>query len=239
MRIIFKKNWTLLLLALPVLFYAQIVTKKVSFPKGKSSTVLASSVKGYTTIDYVINAKASQILNVKLTTNKDSNYFNILPPGSNDTAIYNSSINGNSYSGVLEKNGDYKIRVYLQRSDARRNVTANFKLSISITGNSSKNYDAKVPGTNYNATGVIDSYYGDAGTKFESKFGVIRTNYKKATIHLMMPNKNERIVNFEEGEWKCTSPKCMVNYTRGNGFWRLTINEMEVYIIPDEIITGG
>lgn len=240
MKMNLKKS-VLLLLAIPFFAFSQIVTKNVAFPRGKSSTVLAGSVKGYASVDYVINAKAGQNLKVNLATNKGSNYFNILPPGSNDVAIYNSSNGGNSYSGVLDQSGNYKIRVYLMRSDARRNVTANYKLSIAITGAIASSKDAKVAGTDYNATGIIQSFYGDAGTKMETRFGVKRINNNHAIVHLMMPNKSERIVTFDRGEWKCTSPNCTINnFTRVNGDdWKLTINEMEVYIIPDAVITGG
>jgi hypothetical protein len=41
-------------------------------------------------------------------------FFNILPPGSSDVAIYNSSIDGNGATAIrLPASGDYTIRVYL------------------------------------------------------------------------------------------------------------------------------
>ena len=80
-----------------------------------------------------MDASAGQTLKVKLKTSNASNNFNILPPGSEDDAIYNVSIEGTSYTGKLQQSGEYKIRVYLMRNDARRNATANYTLTVSIT----------------------------------------------------------------------------------------------------------
>lgn len=109
-----------------------IQTKKVTIPAGKDSVNLKSSIKGEKTIDYKINVAAGQMMKVNLKTSSTANYFNVLPPGSNDVAIYNSSMGENSYKGKLEAAGEYTIRVYLYRSAARRNETANFTLTISL-----------------------------------------------------------------------------------------------------------
>lgn len=238
MKAHFKGLMILALMALPILAFSQIITKRINFPYGKSSTVVAGAVRGYQTIDYIVNAKAGQHLSVKMTTNKGSNYFNILEPNSNDVAIYTGDISGNNYSGTLNQSGNYKIRVYLMRSDARRNVTANFKLSVAVTGTSSNSNSGG--SSEYSATGICQSYYGDSGTKIETRFGVKRINSNHATVRLMMPSKNERVVVFDRGTWSCTSPNCSLQWDRVNGDdWKLTINEMEVYILPDAIITGG
>lgn len=113
--------------------FAQIETRPVSFPKGKTSTTIKSSIKGDKTIDYVVNAKQGQTLSVKLTTANGANYFNVLPPGSNDVADFIGSTSGNSYSAKLSASGDWKIRVYLMRSAARRNESTKFTLNIGVT----------------------------------------------------------------------------------------------------------
>lgn len=106
-------------------------TERVAFAKGASSKVIKGTVKGYDYVDYVIGAKGGQLLTVSLTSNRQSNYFNIMPRGS-DTAYYNSSINGNSFRGPIPATGDQVIRVYIYRNDARRGVVANFTLKIAI-----------------------------------------------------------------------------------------------------------
>jgi hypothetical protein len=48
--------------------------------------------------------------------------------------MFNGSTAGNQYEGSLPKSGDYKVRVYMMRSAARRNEVANFRLEMIITG---------------------------------------------------------------------------------------------------------
>ena len=122
-----------LFLTSPFLNGQVIPSKKVVFPPGKDSASIRSSIKGDKIIDYKLTVQQGQVLSVKLKTNNGANYFNILPPGSNDVAIYNSSIDGNVYSGSPEKSGEYSIRVYLMRSAARRNESANYTISFSIS----------------------------------------------------------------------------------------------------------
>ncbi|MEN2281354.1 hypothetical protein AAGF08_04385 [Algoriphagus sp. SE2] len=123
-----------LLLSTPFQSFSQeeIQVKKFEFEKGKSSTVIKGKIKGYQTIDYVINAKEGQTLDIKFTSSNSSNYFNLMAPGEDYVAFSNSSMDENNFHGILEKSGDQKIRVYLMRSAARRNETADFTLEISV-----------------------------------------------------------------------------------------------------------
>lgn len=114
-----------------------IESRLVQFAPGATSATLAGTLKGYQTIDYKLSAKASQIMTVSLKTDHGANYFNVLPPGSNDVAIFIGSTSGNDWTGVLPADGEYKVRVYLMRSAARRNETAHFTVDFSITGGQS------------------------------------------------------------------------------------------------------
>jgi hypothetical protein len=111
-----------------------IVSKPLQFAKGASSATVKGSVKGSTTIDYKLRAQAGQTMNVALKTSNAANYFNVLPPGSKDVAIFIGSTEGNEWTGALPADGEYTIRVYLMRSAARRNETANYTLTVGITG---------------------------------------------------------------------------------------------------------
>lgn len=111
---------------------AQAGSKTVSFGKGKSSTTLSGKIKGDDGMDYVVRASAGQTLVVDISGGKLPPYFNILPPGSTGEAIYNGSVNGDHYEGVLDKDGDWIIRVY-QMGDAKdSNKTTKYKLKIGI-----------------------------------------------------------------------------------------------------------
>jgi len=111
-----------------------IVTRPVRFAKGASAATIQGAVKGRQTIDYVLRAKPGQTMKVELKTPHDALYFNVLPPGSNDVAIYNSSVGGNDWSGALPQDGEYKVRLYLMRSSGRRGESAPFTLTIGLKG---------------------------------------------------------------------------------------------------------
>jgi hypothetical protein len=118
----------------PMTVAAEIQTQPVQFDKGSSSATIKGSLKGDQTIDYTLRARAGQTMSVKLATEDGANYFNVLPPGSNDEAIFIGSSDGNEWTGTLPADGEYKVRVYLMRSAARRNETANYTLTVGITG---------------------------------------------------------------------------------------------------------
>lgn len=112
---------------------AQIITTNVAFPRGATSTVVSGTIAGDQTRDYVVRASAGQVMKVT-KTGAPIVFFNVLPPGSNDAAIFTGSSDGNAFSGTLSAAGAYKIRVYQMRASARRGERGAFKLSISVTG---------------------------------------------------------------------------------------------------------
>jgi hypothetical protein len=125
-----------------------IRTQQVHFRADANSAVVEGKITGYETIDYVLEASKGQHMNVGMATKNGANYFNILAPGENEVAIFNGSVNGNQYEGVLPKNGAYKIRVYMMRSAARRNEVAKYRLEMAISGAADKpsTADAAKPG---------------------------------------------------------------------------------------------
>ncbi|WP_069436921.1 hypothetical protein [Methyloceanibacter methanicus] len=115
-----------------------IRTEPVHFKAGASSATVKGKIKGYETVDYVLEAGNGQHMTVGLSTDNASSYFNILAPGENETAMFVGSTSGNQFKGALPKAGAYKIRVYLMRNAARRNEVANYSLTMSITGAAAK-----------------------------------------------------------------------------------------------------
>lgn len=127
----------------PVLLYlifAQAVTAQTSIPvkfsPGTSGATLSATITGDAYVDYVLGANTGQTMTVKLSVDgTNSNgivYFNILPPGSDGVAIYNSSINGNDTSVALPESGDYTIRVYQMGNDRDAGKTSGFLVDVSI-----------------------------------------------------------------------------------------------------------
>lgn len=109
-------------------------TEQVSFDRGASSAMIEGQITGRETVDYLLNVRSGQYLNVSMATDNTSNYFNIMEPGEKYEAIFIGSSSGNQFEGTAAKSGDYRIRVYLMRSAARRDETANYRLEI-IVGN--------------------------------------------------------------------------------------------------------
>ena len=104
----------------------------VHFKKGTSQASIKGHLKGRETIDYVLRARAGQTMTVNLETSHPGAYFNVLPPGSDNEAIFIGQVAGPKFEGKLPKDGDYKIRVYLVRAAARRNESAKYTLTVKV-----------------------------------------------------------------------------------------------------------
>jgi hypothetical protein len=162
LRMLLALSASLSLMTSSLAYADGIETRAVQFAKGKSSATIDGTIKGDQTIDYTLRARAGQTMSVKLATKNGANYFNVLPPGSNDEALFVGSSGGNEWTGALPVDGEYKVRVYLMRSAARRNETASYTLTVGITGapkaadlGKAPASDAKVKGTPYHATGPL------------------------------------------------------------------------------------
>lgn len=110
-----------------------IRTERIHFKRGSTSAVVKGHIKGYESVDYLVNARQGQVMNASLATKNTSTYFNVLPPGSNDAAIFIGSTTGNQFEGPLPATGDYRIRVYMMRNAARRNEVADYQLEVVIS----------------------------------------------------------------------------------------------------------
>ena len=84
------------------------------------------------TIGYLLGARHGQSMNVSMATDNGANTFNIIAPGKENAAMFVGSTAGNQFEGPLSASGDYKVRVYLMRSAARRDEVANYRLAMSI-----------------------------------------------------------------------------------------------------------
>jgi hypothetical protein len=115
--------------ALPA--FAQQKTK-VHFNAGNDNAAVEGSIKGHHYHDYILGAKAGQRMGVSLITEGNA-FFNILPPGSDGVAIYNSSGAGNDATNIILPNdGNYTIRVYLMGDAKDSNKTVKYMVSTTI-----------------------------------------------------------------------------------------------------------
>ena len=231
------------LLATPVLAETDIRQETVHFEKGKDSALLKGRLKGYETVDYQLNARAGQTLEVTLKTSNPSSYFNVLQPGE-ESAIFIGSISGEHFSGILPKNGEYSIRVYLMRSAARRKEVANYTLSVRITGAPvEKPVDAKLGPAHYDASGNVRCSNGEPLLDKECAFRVIRNLQQQSAeiwIAKLPPNKTPRfrVLNYA-GKKFTTTDDAALSWQRKDDNWQLTVDGREFYFIPDALIHGG
>lgn len=226
-----------------------IERRPLKFAKGASSATVKGSLKGQQTIDYKLGAKAGQTMRATLKTSNDANYFNVLPPGSNDVALFVGSTGGNEWMGTLPADGEYTIRVYLMRSAARRNETANYTLTVGITGSAAAATapalgaapagDAKVKGTPYHATGHLPCSMGSAAPgSAQCEFGVIRGKPGNAEVHVTPPGGFKRVLTFVGGN-VTSDASAMVKTGKTGDLWSVDVNDYEHYQIPDAVISGG
>jgi hypothetical protein len=224
-----------------------IESRPLHFARGASSATVKGSLKGPQTIDYKLRAKAGQTMSVTLKTGNSANYFNVLPPGSKDVAIFVGSSGGNEWTGPLPADGEYTIRVYLMRSAARRNEVANYTLTVSVTGTvaaaagmgTAPAGDVKVKGTPYHATGQVPCSLGSAPQgSAQCDFGVIRGKPGNAEVHVTPPGGLKRVLNFAGGN-VTSGGDAKVKASKSGDLWSVDVNDYEHYRIPEAVISGG
>jgi hypothetical protein len=223
---------------------SSIRTQRVQFKPGANSTTIQGTIKGYQIVDYIVNAKQGQTMNVSMATKNTATYFNILEPGQTEVAIFNGSINGNQFEERLKKSGNYRIRVYMMRSAARRNEVANYRLEMTVSGtsNTSSGGDEIVPGTNYNATGNIPCSMGGGQPTTSCSFGVIREGNGSGSVTITKPDGRKRVIFFKSGKAigydQSQADRGTFSTSKQGDLTIIRIGQ-ERYEIPDAVIFGG
>lgn len=219
--------------------------ERIQFAKGTSGATVTSSITGYESVNYRVTAKAGQQMTVKLTTAHNATYFNIFPPGKGpgDAAMYIGSTEGKQFHGELPVNGTYTIQVYMMRSAARRNETADFKLRLEIDNGEhsavNRSNGAEAPARVFNASGSLPCSAGEPSFRRECPFQVKRRP-GGATIWAKKPiaEHGERVLNFDNNHFT-TDDNSRLNWQRQGDNWWLAAGEREYYLIPDAVIFGG
>lgn len=221
----------------------------VHFQAGASSATLSGRIQGDEAVDYKLSAKAGQRMRVTLQTSTGATTFNVLPPGSN-AAIGRGDTSGNAWTGTLPADGEYAVRVHQLRSAARRYETANYTLTVGITGpaGTARANDAKVAGTAYHATGRVPCSVGtDAKGSVQCSFGVIRGAPGIAEVYLappgfdvkLHPDQVETVLIFSGNSVTSRDPSQRVTTERIGDEWSIGVNNFRFYRIPEAVIVGG
>jgi hypothetical protein len=117
----------LLTSTLPAL--AQSKAERVRFTPGRSSTVLKGRILGFNAKDYLIGAKAGQVMTLRLSRSNPYAYFVVYSINGRPTDMNETT----EWSETLTETGDYVIRVFMMRAGARRKgASASYRLNVSI-----------------------------------------------------------------------------------------------------------
>ena len=215
-------------------------TQRVQFAKGANSATVEGTIKGYQTVDYVLHAAKGQSMNVSMATRNTATYFNILAPGETEVAFFNGSVSENQYEGQLPATGDYKIRVYMMRSAARRNEVADYRLEMIVSGptHGSASHDALVPGTGFHATAKILCVAEPGKPMSQCDAGVTRAP-GGGTVHVTTSDGGSRAITFRDGKVSGTDASAGFTTERRGDTTIVRVGTVEVYEIPDAFVFGG
>lgn len=132
------------MLALPAM--ARDTRESVRFAPGKSSARINSVVTGNSVTEYTLGAKRGQVMSVTLSGGRSTTYFNVTPPGSDGSAMFIGSSEGNRFSATLPRDGTYLVTVYQMGAAADSGTATAFTLDISIKGGASASSGASSGG---------------------------------------------------------------------------------------------
>lgn len=213
----------------------------VAFAKGASSATLKGSIKGDQDHSYLVDARAGQKMTVTLVSTKGGAEMNVWAPG-NDTAISLGSPDPYKFTGILPATGRYKVQVYQMRASARRGETANYTLTVGVTGGATAaapSHDALVAGTSYHATADISCVTTPGGKPGACKAGVIRKGAGNAVVEMQTPDGGQRSITFTGGKATGSNANAKMTATKNGDITTVRIGAAEVYSIPDAFVFGG
>jgi len=220
----------------------------VHFKRGASSATLSGTIKGYDGKDYRVGAKAGQAISVLFEPKNKSCYFNVLPPGSDDAAIFIGSSSGNEFTANLRQTGDYVIRVYLMRNAARRNERCDYRFTVEISPDTTseeptQSGDALVPGTEFNATSEVPCSREAGRPSTSCKAGVVRHGDGSADVTVFWPDGGTRVLFFKGNKFigadvSQADGEARTSSTVENGLYLIRVGAQR-FEIPDALVSGG
>lgn len=122
-------------------------TERIAFAPGAESATVEDRITGREVVDYLVRAGAGQPANISLAS-AGSVFFNLIPPGAEQwEAVFVGSRDGSQYEGVLDRSGDWTVRLYQMGQAADGGLTSNFRLEVAVaaTGGGQGSAMAGVP----------------------------------------------------------------------------------------------
>jgi hypothetical protein len=103
--------------------------ERIRFERGRTSAVVKGRIVGFDYRDYILGARGGQTMTAHLASS--SPYVNFVILKADGTNV--TQVELNDWSGQLDADGDYTIRVLMPRAGARRKGAAtNYTLEVSI-----------------------------------------------------------------------------------------------------------
>ena len=218
-------------------------TQRVKFKAGSISSTINGAVKGYDTASFVLGAKAGQVMSVLFSADNNACYFNVIEPGA-DSAVHRGEVDGNEYAANLRLSGDYRAEVFLMRSEARRGKTCKFKITFEISGaGAAASGDAKVAGTEFNATGKMPCAR-DAGQPLgQCDYGVVRNGDGSGQITVTWPDGGNRVIYFknnrpESYDQSEADGSAKLSVSANADLFSVTIGSQR-FEFPEAVMAGG
>ncbi len=231
-------------------------TEHVKFAHGSTSASISDQIQGDEYLVYKLRAKNGQFLRVRLTADNQNTDFNLYIPGRGpgDEALYNSEMGGKrEYYGQLYKDGEHSISVFQNRNAARKGRVSRYDLFVEITGGpnaagdtsssaADMSHDAKVPGTDFHATGIIPCSMGHGQPTGDCDIGVKREGNGSGMVTVTKPDGAQRVIYFERGKAtgydQSQADRGHFKARKESDLSIVHIGE-ERYEIPDAVLFGG
>ena len=148
---------------------------------------------------------------------------------------------------TVSANGEYSVSVYMMRSAARRDEVANFTLEVAIDAPASTtdvtSPDAKLAGTDFNATGQIPCARQAGQPMNQCEFGVKREGNGNGMITVFWPDGGNRVIFFEMNtptsfDQSQADGNAQMVVDQNSDLYIVTIGDQR-FEIPEAVMTGG
>jgi hypothetical protein len=222
---------------------ADRTVKPIRIAGSGQSAIIKGAIKGYAYVDHQLRAGAGQRLVIGMQPGNRANYFNVLPPNSQDAAMFTEGAGDRRFDGLLPDDGVYTVRVYLLRAAARRNETSNYSLSVKLGGTPLRalpaKSDALIPGTRYHASAKIRCEPPYATVRECDAWVVRRGVDGTATVEVRWDKTGKRRILFIKGKPEAADTPQPFTVTRDDKGTVIVFGPDERFEIPDPLIFGG
>jgi len=218
----------------------EIRQEQVQFDKGRTGASAKGSLRGRQAVDYRLAARAGQIMDVALTTNRSTAYFNVLPPGPGGKAIFVGSNNGDRYSGAVAADGEYTIRVYQLGDAAARDLVTTYRLDIDLSDRPVSAAGGSAPPAKYDESGRLPCSEGRDSLDRSCEFRVVRNaSAQSAQVWISFGQAGRTRLLHYAGRRFTTDDGAGITARRDGDAWRVGVGSREFYKIPDALLNGS